>query len=346
MDIKQLKEYLIDNTDYIEELLEKYFHNVKYYSESEQWRFGFTESCNPNSIRLSSRYLSYKDYKNNEVGDIFSLFMRRLRINLGKCLDLISNKTCFVECNYIKKKIYDGFFSSITKYQGENLNFFKYEDIESYPEIVSKFLLSEGITIEAQQKFNIRYDYESNRVVIPVYLKGNLIGAIGRLNSKSVGDIPKYLPILRYPKNKVIFGYDINYSSLINNRIYIVESEKTVIKAFGEGFKNLLAIGGNSISTRQKELIYSFNPSEIILVLDKGLGKDRAKELGYKPKEYMKSLIIKELSEIKTNNIFIEAKLGYIDCNDIEEVSDKENIFDLDYCDNIYYDNQEYINYI
>jgi len=70
------------------------------------------------------------------------------------------------------------------------------------------------------------------------------------------------------------------------------------------------------------------------------------KELGYKPKEYMKSLIIKELSEIKTNNIFIEAKLGYIDCNDIEEVSDKENIFDLDYCDNIYYDNQEYINYI
>ena len=330
MDIKQLKEHLIDNTYIVEELLEKYFYNVKFYESSEQWRCGFTEDCNPNSIRISSKDLSYKDYKLNDKGDIFSLVMRRLNINLGKCLDIFSKNSNFEEVEIIRKEVYGGFFKTLSRNDSSELFYYNEGDINKYPEIISKLFLGDGVTIEAQQKFNIRYDSDSNRIIIPVYLRGKLVGAIGRYNNKEIGSLPKYLPILRYPKNKIVFGYDLNYSTIQNNRVYIVESEKTVIKCYGEGLRNLLAVGGNNISRQQKELIYSLNPTEIVVVLDKGLGKERADELNVDVDRYLLEVILKECEKLKTNNVFLDFKVGYINCNNIEEVSDKDNIFDLD----------------
>lgn len=330
MDIQQLKNHLIANIDYIEELLESKFHNIKYYDNSKQWRFGFLEDDNPNSIRLSATDLSYKNYKYNEEGDIFTLFMKRLNINLGKCLQMFSLKTCFESCEVVKKEVYGGFFKQIKRHTCENLTYYTSDEIEKFPECVSKFFLEEGITVEAQQKFNIRIDVESNRIVIPVYLRSKLVGAIGRYNTKVTGNTPKYLPTLPYHKTKVLFGYDVNYANMYNNTIYLVESEKTVIKAYGLGYKNLLAIGGNNITQFHKDILFSLNPKEIIVILDKGLGKERAKEIGIDEYSYMKNVIENEAKKLISKNVFIHPQISYINMNDFEEVDDCENIFEVE----------------
>lgn len=330
MDIKHLKTHLIENPDYVEEILEKYFDNVRYYESSKQWRFSFLEGDDPSSSRLSSESLYYKNYKYNEESDIFTLFMKKLNINLGKCLNMFCDSSCYIESDYKIKEVFGGFYKKISNSKEGEIPSYPSNKIECYPEVVSKFFLKEGITIESQNKFNIRLDVETNRIIIPVYLKSKLVGAIGRFNSKVSGDIPRYLPILKYPKSKVLFGYDVNYASLYNNTIILVESEKTVIRAFGTGYKNLLALGGNSISHFQRNLIYSLNPKEVILVLDKGLGKDKAIEFGLDSKQYMKSVIEKECNKLKSKNVFINFKVSYIDMNEFDEVEDKENIFEME----------------
>ena len=331
MDIKQLKEHLIDNIGYVEDILNKYFYNVRYYDNSNQWRFGITEYCNPNSIRLSADTLNYKDYKNNLKGDLLALLMRKLNTNLGKVLDIVKNNSDYKDVEYKSKEVYGNFFKRIDKNEISKLNYYDNSLIEEYRKTYSKFFLEDGVTLEAQDRFNIRYDVDTNRIIIPVYLKGKLVGCIGRYNLRDSGDYAKYLPILNYSKNKVIFGYDVNYSNIINKRVYIVESEKTVIKAYGEGYNNLIAIGGNDISQTQKELIYSMKPKEIVVVLDKGLGKARAKELNLNEYNYMEDMILNQCKKLKSDNVFLDMKVGYINCNDIKILEDKDNIFDLEY---------------
>ena len=81
----------------------------------------------------------------------------------------------------------------------------------------------------------------------------------GRLNGEPEEFEPKYLYIENGPMSQTLFGYSENYSSLYENEILIVESEKSVLKLDSWGYNNVVALGSNSLSTTQaKLLIYLF----------------------------------------------------------------------------------------
>jgi len=339
MNMKKLKNHLIENPDYIEVLLEKLFYNVKFFdNKSPQWRMSLSKDDISNHIRLYSSNLQYKDYKYNEKGDIFSLLMNKLNINLGKCINMLAEKSLFLGSESQKvEEVYGGYFKKVKKNTTE-LKIYSEENITSYPEIISKMFLRDGISIETQRKFNIRYDSVTNRVIIPCYKNGKLIGAIGRYNKENSEDIPKYLPILTYNKSKYLFGVDINYNNLINNRVIVIESEKSVLKAFTKGIKNVVALGGNSISKYHKELLYELCPSEIIVMFDKGLDKRNIIESNGDIEKELEKSIKNRLSILKSNNCFYSPIIKYINLNLYSEIKDKDNIFD--------YDNLNYMKYI
>ncbi len=329
MDISKLKQHLIDNPDYVEEILSQLFYNVKYYDSSKQWYMSWDDEDTSNHIRLRSNTLFYKDYKYNSNGDIFSLLMEKTKSNLGKCLDMVANKSCFIACNYSDKVLpFGGYFKKLSKSLDPELPIYSEKEIEVYPEIISKMFLTDGISIHTQEKFNVRYDSESNRVVIPCYKNGKLIGAIGRYNAFETGEIAKYLPILPYNKSKYIFGWDINYNYCFNKTIILIESEKSVMKAHTLGFRNVLALGGNNISTIQKELIYKLNPEEIIVMFDKGLDRKKLIELNLNLTNGLENAIISRTNNLKSNNCFYSPKISYINLNKYDEIKDGDNIFD------------------
>lgn len=142
--------------------------------------------------------------------------------------------------------------------------------LEDFEPIVSEKFLEEGIGVLTQIDFDIRYDYKSHRVVIPVYNKDKeFIGAIGRLNREVRKGESKYLPVIPYKKSNYLFGID-----RLNNTdyLFIVESEKSVMKAKSLGFKlDVLAISGSHISDVQLSTIRRLPHKCIVLALDEGL---------------------------------------------------------------------------
>ena len=79
----------------------------------------------------------------------------------------------------------------------------------------------------------------------------------------------KYYPLLPYPKSKVLFGYDINISDIKSKKyVILVESEKSVLKAYQLGIRNVLAIGGSSISKYHIELLKQNGITNVIILFD------------------------------------------------------------------------------
>ena len=334
MNKEALKQYLIDNPDIVEEfLINTGFTNVKWYESSEQWRFGLDDSSSSSSIRLSKN-LTYKDYKFSEEGDIISLIMIKKKINFRTALQFIASKTKFVNTETIEVETrlpYNGWYKHICKKDEDcTLDYYDKSILEEYPKTISRLFLNDGISITTQDKFGIRYCQDTHRIIIPCFEDDKLIGAIGRFNSKRIDkNIPKYLPILRYNKSQYIFGLNENKEFIQSNPLYIIESEKTLLECDTKNINNVGAIGGNSISHTHKNKALKLQPSEIVVILDKGLGLDKATHLGLYGKDidkFLENILRTEANKLV--NKFIP--VYYLNCNEIIEIPNKDNIFDID----------------
>jgi hypothetical protein len=99
----------------------------------------------------------------------------------------------------------------------------------------------------------------------------------GRLNGEPEEFEPKYLYLEQGPMSQTLFGYSENYSSLYENEIFVVESEKCVLKLDSWGYNNVVALGSNSLSTTQAKLLLSLNPKCVTFLLDKSLPLENTK---------------------------------------------------------------------
>ena len=141
--------------------------------------------------------------------------------------------------------------------------------------------LNEGITKEAMDKFNIRFDIANNKIVIPHYdLNGNLIGIRGRaLNQDEIDAGKKYMPciinkntILKHPIQFNLYGYYQNRSAISRaKKVVIFEAEKSVLKCEGfYGNNNFtVAVCGNHISSYQRSMILNLGVKEVMIAFDR-----------------------------------------------------------------------------
>ena len=142
--------------------------------------------------------------------------------------------------------------------------------------------LKEGITIDAMERYNIRYYGTEHKIVIPHYnIDNQLIGIRGRtmLEDDEVA-FGKYMPLqvggkmFNHPLSQNLYGLEHNLENIqAMKQIVIYEGEKSVLlhdSLFGAENNISVATCGNSLSLIQQEIIEKFcEVDEVIIAYDK-----------------------------------------------------------------------------
>lgn len=301
------------NREILYSLLNAYVGKLTPSSDGTTLRFDICHSSNAYVLSLDDS-LRYYNFRNNEKGNILDL--------LSKLVDV--DKTKYITELYLNLKLENKLINECGEIEEWEENYvyqvpeiYDKECLEQYPKAISEMFLNDGIRVETQLFFNIRYDKRTRRVVIPVFYNNELIGAIGRRNAIYLQDKEnKYMPILRYSKSLVFFGYDVYYDLIQKTKtVMLVESEKSVMKMWQMESKiPTLALGSNALSRNHIEILKLLQVDTVIFALDKSL-------------DYVDSLI-PNIQRLKKYGR--ECKIKYIDVNNIPNnlLGEKEAICD------------------
>lgn len=132
-------------------------------------------------------------------------------------------------------------------------------EIEKYSQEEVPEWLDEGISQEVMDLFGVRVDNWHNRIVYPVYdIEGNLINIKARTrfpNYKQLR-IPKYTNYFQIGVMDYFQGLNITLPYIKEkNEIIIFESVKSVMKAYGWGYKNCVSAEKHSLTDEQIKLL-------------------------------------------------------------------------------------------
>lgn len=158
-----------------------------------------------------------------------------------------------------------------------DIKFIDQEFISDYTPNLHLLWVKEGITSKTARKFNIGYDYNSKRIIIPHRFwsgeDNEYIGIIGRttLSTKQCEllDIPKYYPLKAYPKSINLYGLNENYKS-IQEKNYVVcyEAEKSVLKRHSRLDETGVSICSHDLSDEQVKIIIGLDV-DVVIAYDK-----------------------------------------------------------------------------
>ena len=130
--------------------------------------------------------------------------------------------------------------------------------------------LSEGISKEAMNFFDIRYDPRSSRIVYPVrMIDGELIGVKGRSvfstdECKQLG-IAKYMNMFEIGTADFLQSLDKTKSFVKEQgEIILFEGIKSCMKAFDWGYKNCAAVESHSINPFQVKLLIKLGVDVVV----------------------------------------------------------------------------------
>lgn len=275
--MKEIKKQLSAHPDTIVSILEAFdFCKITYNHNKAEIRCARDMDGNQTSISIKTDTLYCTDFARNINADLIGLIIKERCVTFVDVLNEIKKVLgidSFFELNK-KKQIFGGAYSNLkhkkelsedTTYDVSILN--KYEDIPSVR------FLRDNISIETQRTFGIRFDSESQRIIIPIYnVYGELVGVKGRANWNVSDDEPKYLYLLPCRVGQTLFGYHYNYKYLSeSDTIYVFEAEKSVMQCYTYNIRNCVAIGSHQISDLQIKKLLEFNPKKIVFMFDEGL---------------------------------------------------------------------------
>ena len=285
MNAKELKQYLIDNPDEIEKILEDLgFHKIrnrgKYISCAVE---GFNNSSGV-SILIENLHIesftTHFDFK----GHLFDLVQHmKGYTNFGDTMRFI-HKILNIPYSYSKNEDdtpKDSILNFFKKYKTKpnrrntkevELKFYTDEEVFSmYKQCPYSGWIMEGIIAGIQEQFAIGYHFDSKRIVIPhrYWKTGEIIGLIGRsIQSAEVCDmfgIPKYFPLIPYPKSKNLYGLWENRQHIEEvKEVIVFESEKSVMKMRSRGINNCVCVCCHDLSDEQVKILICLN---VIIVL-------------------------------------------------------------------------------
>jgi hypothetical protein len=165
--------------------------------------------------------------------------------------------------------------------QTDSIELPRYNDqvLELYKNYYHQSWITEGITKQAMQKFNIKFDAFNNKIIIPHYNQaGHLIGIRGRsLNLDDINAGRKYMPvkieniIYSHPISYNLYGIYQNLSTLKKlHKVLLVEGEKSVLKieSYYPEHNFSLAVCGDKVSDYQLNLLLQY-VDEVIIGFDK-----------------------------------------------------------------------------
>ncbi len=166
------------------------------------------------------------------------------------------------------------------------LNKYSYEDIPEW--------IDEGILQEVMDLFDVRINDRDNRIVYPVYdIDGNLINIKGRTRYKNFKElrIPKYINY--YPIGTMDYFQGLNVTLPFikdQNEMIIFESVKSVMKAYGWGYKNSASAEKHTITDEQLKLLVRLRVN-IVFAFDS--------DISYSDKDIKKTIdVLKRITNV------------------------------------------------
>ena len=320
---KEVKEKLLEQPESIEHILDTFgFDKIRI--RDREIRCAFEEGMNPTAvvIRLqNNENLFVKDYERNISLDLINYLVKGKNIPFKDVMNAIKQELHLDSIYNYKRKVglFNGIYDKIGRINSElEVTTYPEEILEQYGNTPNLLWLKDGISLETQRKWGVGYDCASQRITLPIRTSTNEIMAVkGRANFELDEFTPKYLYLVNGPMSQTLFGYSENYSSLYENDIMVVESEKSVLKLDSWGYNNVVALGSNSLSTTQTKLLMSLNPKSVIFMLDKSLPLENTKRNA----DLLKTFCAMRQLEIKywdwTDNLTLDEKSA--PCDDTKE---------------------------
>lgn len=301
--LKEIKKELLDNPEKLKELLE-YFNFYNVHIHQSYISFGRAQDTSKKSIviRLEKNdYLYVTDYARNISKDLFSYISEQRLIDFKDVIGAVRNILGVDDFGLFNESrgIFGGFYEKIRKRSEYSVRTYDESVLDKYIPLANKRFINDNISIAAQQFFGIRYDVESQGIVIPIHNQiGELIGAKVRCNYEVQDGEMKYYYLIPCQASQTLYGYSQNYSYLTNNIIYIYEAEKSIMQCFSYGIRNCVALGSGSISRKQVRMLLELNPKKIIFMHDVGYDLEN---------------ILRNINMVKNYSRFSEVELGYWD---------------------------------
>ena len=301
--LKEIKKELLDNPEKLKELLE-YFNFYNVHIHQSYISFGRAQDTSKKSIviRLEKNdYLYVTDYARNISKDLFSYIGEQRLVDFKDIIGVVRNILGVDDFSLFNESrgIFGGFYEKIRKRSEYSVRTYDESILDKYIPLANKRFVDDNISIAAQQFFGIRYDVESQGIVIPIHNQiGELIGAKVRCNYEVQDGEMKYYYLIPCQASQTLYGYSQNYNYLTNNIIYIYEAEKSIMQCFSYGIRNCVALGSGSISRKQVRMLLELNPKKIIFMHDVGYDLEN---------------ILRNINMVKNYSRFSEVELGYWD---------------------------------
>lgn len=281
---EEIKLKLLEQPESIEHILDAFdFDKIR--KNQKEIRCAFEPGMNPTAvvIRLQDNdNLFVKDYERNISLDLINYLVKGKNIPFKDVMNAIKQELHLESIyNYRRRTgLFGGLYDSISRSNSEiSVTTYPEEILNQYGNIPNLLWLKDGISLETQRKWGVGYDVQSQRITLPIRSStSELIGIKGRCNYEPDEYEAKYLYLTpSCPMSQTLFGYSENYRSLYENDVWIVESEKSVLKMSSWNYNNVVALGSNSLSTTQCKLLLSLNPKSVTFMLDKSLPFENTK---------------------------------------------------------------------
>lgn len=215
------------------------------------------------SLSFSPEKNSYYCFSCKRSGSFIGYLMNFEKLSFEDAVDKAArianvdlSKMCQSKTFTFLRKIKSAMTRQKCTYEHQILN---NAELDKYKKLPVKEWLEEGIEQDVMDIFDIRIDVWSNRIVYPVYdLCGNLINIKGRTRYENYKQmkIPKYINYFEVGVMDYFQCLNVCIGDVINsNEIIIFESIKSVMKAYGWGYKNCVAAEKHCITPEQLDLL-------------------------------------------------------------------------------------------
>ena len=301
--LKEIKKELLDNPEKLEELLE-YFNFYNIHIHQSYISFGRAQDTSKKSIviRLEKNdYLYVTDYARNINKDLFTYISEQRLVDFKDIIAAVRSILGIDDFSLFNEShgIFGGFYEKIRKRNEYTIRTYDESVLDKFIPLANKRFIKDNISIIAQQFFGIRYDVESQGIVIPIHNQiGELIGVKVRCNYEVQDGEMKYYYLIPCAASKTLYGYSQNYNFLFNNIIYVGESEKFVMQCFTYGYRNSVGLMSGSLSSQQAKMILELQPKKVIFLHDNNFPLEN---------------IMSNIKTLKQYSRFAEFEIGYWD---------------------------------
>lgn len=317
--LSEIKKELLKDTDKIVELLEHFdFAHIR--PTGKEIRFARDYHGGKNiSIRLESNdNLFVNDFARGVSKDIFAYIVSEKNVTFRDVLQTTRNILGLGNDWRPQRRVslFGGIYANISKQNKEvRLKTYPESVLDKYERVGNLRFLRDGISLEAQKFWDIRFSFEDNAIILPLHNEvGDLVGAKARLNDKPQDGVSKYYYTIPTQVSQILYGYNKNYNYLYGNDVIVVESEKAVMQAYTFGVRNIVGLGSSSVSEKQSTMLLQLQPRRIILALDEGLDFEQ---------------IQRNADVIKKNCSMFETEIWYWDADQDLDIDSKSSPTDM-----------------